>query len=446
MNVVEQAVWNNDQKDAKDRKSNVALAEQLGTSEASIRRARKRIAANATTNHNPNHSANKRQPQPQPSNLRIEGDKDGFEFSGLDSPNALDPGDKGAFAKIFDLAGLNEDEYSLDSDSFRFSTWQQSAFNDKTGARDLVQLYSYKGRFTRNAAENDRLLAYEDLADVIRRYTPRTNSPRKPHSKPGTPVLCLSDLQIGKAMEHGGGTRETIAVVQQSVSAFIDQYCGGMVEAVLVDGGDMIENMFNTPTQAYTNDLDVAAQIRTARRLMLDTILRVLEHVERVTYVSIPSNHGQVRSGQKAQAGTVEADFGLEIGYQLEDAIALNPELAYRVTFVRPDALEETAVLHTSDTVLAFNHGHRMGAQTKHSDWWGKQDHGRMPGWDADILVTAHYHTLSVQQSGDARWIIGTSSPEPGSGWFALSTGKRSLRGCTAFLVDRGMWEQLAVV
>ena len=145
MNVVEQAVWDNDQKEVKDRKSNVALAEQLGTSETSIRRARKRIAANH------NHSANKPQPQPQPSNLRIEGDKDGFEFSGLDSPNALDPGDKGAFAKIFELAGLNDDEYSLDSDSFRFSTWQQSAFNDKTGASDIVQLYSYKGRFTLNA-------------------------------------------------------------------------------------------------------------------------------------------------------------------------------------------------------------------------------------------------------------------------------------------------------
>ena len=420
------AIIQNDGLPAEKRKSNVALAEEWGTSEASIRRARKRLKQNTTDNA---------------SKLTITGSKDEINFEGLISDNPIAPdADNSAFDRVFQLAGVNSDEFELVNDTFRFSTWQQSAFNPETKSRDTIQLYSYSGSFKR--IDPSRHLLYEDLAEIIGRWMP----PRSTTTYPAhVPVLNLSDLQIGKAMEEGGGTEETVERVRDAVQEFCASYLPAR-EAVLVDGGDIIENMFNTPSQPYTNDLDLAAQIRVARRLMLDAILTISKHVGTLYYVSIPSNHGQVRSGAKAQAGTVDADFGLEISYQLEDAITLNDDLAPRVQFVRPAPREETAVLKVANTKLAFNHGHRIGNQDKGGIWWGKQDHGRKPGWDADILVLAHYHTMYVRQSGNGRWVIGVASPEPGSGWFSLATGETSTKGCTAFTVQDGMWGNLRIL
>ena len=294
------------------------------------------------------------------------------------------------------------------------------------------------------------VLNYDDLAPLIANYTPPTPATTLATHNTHTEILNVSDCQIGKASERGGGTRETVERVLSATNSFVARCAESRPEAVvIVDGGDIIENMFNTPSQPYTNDLDVAAQIRTARRLMLEVLQLTAHLAPTCYYVSVPSNHGQVRSAQKDQAGTVDADFGLEIGYQLEDALSLAPADSplHNIEFVRPPSLDETATLTTSGTKLAFNHGHRAGATNKAREaWWAAQDHGRMPGWDADILVLAHYHHLYLQQSGDSRWLIGVSSPEPGSGYFALSNGQRSKRGLTAFAVQDGEWFDLAVL
>ena len=430
MDALCKAIEHNDGLPIEKRKSNVALAEEWGTSEASIRRARKRLKQTTSDND---------------SKLTITGSHDEICFDGLTTSNPIAPdADNSAFDRVFQLAGVKSDEFELVNDTFRFSTWQQSAFNPETKSRDTIQLYSYSGSFKR--IDQLKHLLYEDLSAIIERWIPPIARTHRGTTYPkNVPVLNLSDLQIGKAMEEGGGTEETVERVMDAVQAFCVGYLPAR-EAVLVDGGDIIENMFNTPSQVYTNDLDLTAQIRVARRLMLDAILEILKYVDTLHYVSIPSNHGQVRSGQKAQAGTVDADFGLEISYQLEDAITLNGDLVSRVQFVRPAPREETAVLKVAGTKLAFNHGHRIGSSDKGGVWWGKQDHGRKPGWDADILVLAHYHTMYVRQSGNGRWVIGVSSPEPGSGWFSLATGETSTKGCTAFTVCDGMWGDLRIL
>lgn len=305
-----------------------------------------------------------------------------------------------------------------------------------------------KVSYSPNKAALLEALSYDDLAPLIADYTPPATTPTT--SNAHTEILNVSDLQLGKAGERGGGTPETIERVLSATHAFVGRCAVSKPAAIaIVDGGDIIDNMFNTPSQAYTNDLDLSAQIRTARRLMLEVLELTAHLAPKVYYVSVPSNHGQVRSGLGDQAGTVDADFGLEIGYQLEDALSLAPQDSplHDIEFIRPPSLDETAVLNTSNTVLAFNHGHRAGATNKAREaWWAAQDHGRMPGWDADILVLAHYHHLYLQQSGDSRWLIGVSSPEPGSGYFALSNGQRSKRGLTAFAVQDGEWFDLAIL
>ena len=103
------AIIQNDELPAEKRKSNVALAEEWGTSEASIRRARKRLKQSVADNA---------------SKLTITGSKDEISFSGLISDNPIAPdADNSAFDRVFQLAGVNPDEFELVNDTFRFSTW-----------------------------------------------------------------------------------------------------------------------------------------------------------------------------------------------------------------------------------------------------------------------------------------------------------------------------------
>lgn len=300
----------------------------------------------------------------------------------------------------------------------------------------------YKVSWKPNAKALHEALAYDDIS-------PMFDEPvRMPPARGGdhAEVLNLSDLQIGKAHQRGGGTPETIAKFRKGLAAFVARCARTAPSAiVLVDGGDPIENIFNVPTQPYTNDLELSEQIRVFRKLYADAIRAVAPLAPTVYAVSVPSNHGAVRSGPKAQAGSTDADFGLDINYALEEVFE-GREGYEHVQFVRPAALEETATLEVAGTKLAFNHGHHSGGPHKQSLWWAKQDHGRRPGWDADIFVFAHYHTFNVGHSGDGRWIISVSSTDPGSDWFTNATGEAALQGMTAFSVQNGQWSDMAIL
>lgn len=258
-------------------------------------------------------------------------------------------------------------------------------------------------------------------------------------------VLNLADLQIGKTDIHGG-TPETIQRVINAVDKFVKIVRIRQPKSlVLVDNGDPIENCWNTPSQPFTNDLDVPAQIDTFRRLIVQVLKAVAPLCKDVYYVTVTSNHGQFRVGPKAQGGSVDADFGLSISRQLEDICAESPALKH-VKFIRPEPMHETAVLTVANTKLAFNHGHLSSGVNGHGNWWAKVDHGRLPGWDADILVVAHYHTLGLEQSGDGRWIIKVSSPDNGSQWFTAKSGESSVQGLTMFAVHDGQWSDLTIL
>lgn len=287
-------------------------------------------------------------------------------------------------------------------------------------------------------------MQYDDLKASMENWKPRLYHAVPKNTK--TAVLNAADLQIGKAMQRGGGTKETVARVKLSFERFAQYLIETSPERViLVDNGDGIENCFNVPAQLVTNDLPVPEQIRVFRRLMLEGIKILAPLTSELVYVSVPSNHGAARTGYKAPGGTVDADFGLEISYQLEDVVGESPYLQ-NVSFVRPYSLDETAVIETSRTKLAFHHGHQSSGPAGHGKWWQGLDHGRMAGWDADILVTAHFHSMRVEQSGNGRWILGVSSSDASSDWFTNRTGESALQGMTAFDVENGQWSNLRIL
>lgn len=292
-------------------------------------------------------------------------------------------------------------------------------------------------------------LRYNDLKEALDGWT------FDAHATPGrgggyTFLFAMSDLQIGKASQRLGGTPETLARIRHSISTSVDRlsrmHAADLPDEIIIwDGGDSVENHFNTGEQAFTNDLPLPEQIRVARRIFLEAIKAFAPYANKVTFISVPSNHGQSRVGFKTPGGNVDADFGLEISYQLEDAVRENVSLNH-VSFVRPEAMYETVDYETSGTKIALHHGHRSSSQKTHSRWWADQSHGRMPGWDADILFVAHYHNLGLTQSGNGRWIIETSSSDAGSDWFTNKSGERAKQGVTVVELRDGSWRNLDIV
>lgn len=292
-----------------------------------------------------------------------------------------------------------------------------------------------------------KIIPLDDLTDIIEAF--RKPKPRDTPPNEVTAFLCLSDLQIGKVDENGN-TVDTVTTVMDAVAQFVDDLLiSGTRHVVIVEGGDIIEGFCNTKAQAQTNDRSLTEQIRIARRVMLRAIILVAEVAEKVTFLSVPSNHAQVRDGigRNQAVNKPHDDFGLEISYQLEDALELNPAFD-NVRFVRPINEYEVSLNHTlvDGTNVGLTHGDVFGSPEKAGTWWAGQDHGRGPVSESDILIHGHYHNLSVRQSGNARWIIGMPTADNGSSWYSIKTGERSLRGVLAFNVYAGQWNDLRIL
>lgn len=258
-------------------------------------------------------------------------------------------------------------------------------------------------------------------------------------------VVCPSDPQIGKT-DWNGGTEETIQRMMESYFRAAE-FCAefGPAEIVIADLGDPIENINNTSSQRGTNDRSLTEQVRVARRVALEGIKLLAPLTPSLVYAAVPSNHGSVRLGPKSPENHVLDDYGIEIAEQLRDVVNNSDKLA-NVKVVIPEPHHESLSLETSGTVLGMAHGHQVNSPDGLGKWWAGQSHGRMPFATADIGLFGHWHSLRVQQSGDARWLFVSPAQENGSSWFTNKTGERSVTGMLSFTTCDGAWDNLRVL
>ncbi len=401
-------------------KSVPELARELQRSERHIRRLKQRVR------EAPNKSGT----------LTISGDQDEIKFSGLESTNPLTPGSAGAFVKIFELAGASPEDFELVQDTFKFSTWQQSKASED-GERDLVQLYSYKGTFRKR---NPHMLSLEDVEPYLE-CNDRCNNPSK-EPRTDTFVIALSDLQLGKYDERGG-TPETL----QRVSNILDQVesavreHGGYKEIILYDVGDIIEGFTNTTAQQQTNDLSLTDQLRTAQRVILNAIHRFAPLADKLTYVSVPSNHCQVRTatGNKNRSNSPDDDYGIMILDNIEMAMSLGTSHT-NVEFVRPTKWEEAVAIPTADgTVLGCVHGHQFNAPIRAGDWLADAALSGRAGMNTvDVLVFGHHHNFFMGVTGRGQQLIGCPTLDNGSAWFSNNRGSSTPPAMLTFELYKG--------
>jgi hypothetical protein len=289
----------------------------------------------------------------------------------------------------------------------------------------------------------DRISTAE-LVQRIEAFQP----PRNPefHETARSLVIVPTDLQLGKTDWHGG-TPDTLDQVLASFHKAAQVARDTKpAEIVMVDAGDIVENIYNTSSQLATNDTDLPHQVERAMHIMLTGIQLLSPLAPSFKYVAVSSNHGAHRIGQKAPAGDVHADYGIVIAKMLGRALQLNPDAFGHVKVVTPHPYMESLAFETSGSRVGVVHGHQASSADKLGEWWKGQSHGNMPTADARILIAGHWHSLRVQQSGDARWILVGPASDRGSSWFTNVRGESSASGMLSFLTADNAWSDLRIL
>lgn len=374
MSPLDEAIIANDSLPQRQRRTNQAIADEYGTSEAAVRRHRKAL---------------KRRSERQQQGTD--------EYFGVPTEAIT------ARGKTVRLA----------DGSYEKITW-------KPGAAERAEV---------------KRLAYDDIAPIFAEEpAPHADRPRK-----GTYVVVISDMQIGKT-DARGGTKETVKAVRSALGG-IALDAASYDEVILVDCGDSTENFTNTVSQAQTCDMGLVEQIRTAQGVLADAVRQLAQACPSVTYVAVPSNHCQVRTGigRSNRANIAADDYGLLIQSNIRMALEGRP--GYEgVGFVAPSPRLESLTVRAQDgTAMGVTHGHAAGSKSRVADWFRGQAFGCVAGMqDARVLLHGHWHSFSVQTVGDSRQIICAPTVDPGSSWFQNASGESSKPALLTFELGAG--------
>lgn len=367
MNPLDEAIIANDLLPEKDRKTNIDLAEEFGTSEASVRRHRRAL---------------KRK-------------KDG-------KPDLT----KDAFFEDLPIESITKRGKTI-----RLADGSYEKVEYKPGTVEMAEA---------------KRLSWDDLEPVFAEpYIAPTSALADRWEE--TPIVCMADYQVGKT-QGGGGTEDTVRLVRRAMGDIAHHLAGPKrwKRIILADVGDSTEGFWNVASQAQTNDLSLTDQIRTVQRLYAEAVKLLAPLCDSLVYVAVPSNHCAVRvgPGKNSRANAPDDDFGIMISKNIEDIVADREGLEH-VTFHRPEKWEEAVTVEAADgTHVGFTHGHLAGSQTKVPGWFRDLAFGHRSGLhDARILVHGHWHNFAVHQVGDARWVVSCPSADRGSDWWTNVSG-----------------------
>jgi hypothetical protein len=336
------------------------------------------------------------------------------------------------FSNILVEFGIDPEEFEIEG-SVRLSKWQVYDESWRT---------SYKFNIVRrNPASFDlpSLIAETKANTNLVEYARLLEPPLEKNTK-RTLVVPFSDLQAGKVGSRGDSEALVERVMEKKHRLHDYILKQGCSEAVFLDGGDVVESFENTAQQGFTNDLSIMQQLDLAGTLEQEFISLLASTHDKVTVGGVPSNHAAWRKG-KDILGRPSDDWGLFLLKQIQKAYKLAPEAYGHVEFTYPGEWEKGLCIPVQGLDIGLVHG-EDSSLAQMENWWAKQVHGASPIATADILITAHYHTLGLkpsgrsQKTGKQKYWIATPTLDNGSDWWANKSGSDSDPGLMAFVID----------
>lgn len=218
-----------------------------------------------------------------------------------------------------------------------------------------------------------------------------------PKGKPASREVMLvdtGDWQFSKVTPSYNS-----AVAEERVARFIDEAillgrARGVGDVILVCGGDMVEGLFNFPTQPYEIDALLFEQYTRVGRLLVKITKALLAEFHTVTVVPEWGNHGRIGSKRDAVVRSDNVDrMSYELARQLlED----EPRLTWQEC---PEDIQRLEVGNYRALVI---HGDEIGRNgfaspatiVQHVNRWrsGAYRVGGVP-WEFTDVYMHHYHT-----------------------------------------------------
>jgi hypothetical protein len=252
-------------------------------------------------------------------------------------------------------------------------------------------------------------------------------------------VVVLADVQAGKTA-HRGGTPELIVRLHET-RARLDKHLKATKpeHLVLAEAGDLFENFESGGNPMFTNDLSLSQQMDLAATEVYEFV-RLMCKYGHVDVMCVNSNHTAWRNG-KQNLGNPQDDLGIFVHQQVEK---LAKASGLDATWHYPAPYDESLTLNVRGTIVGMVHGNQF-SPGQAPLWWAKQQHGGQPVGAADILVTGHYHHLSVLPSGHnpytgrSKWWLQAPTLDGGSDWYRHRAGDDSDPGLLIFdITDNG--------
>lgn len=363
--------------------------------------------------------------QPAPKITTPPNFKPGIEFDGLEG-TATTEGfpEKPSFDDFLRERGYPPEEYEIVGTP-RTSQWQRY---------DGEWLTAYRFTFRKKQTEIDLPTLFSQAKKV------KIERPKQTTDK--ALVICPADLQVGKAQGSRGGTPELIQRVFASYDLIEQKMKAGKYERIyILDMGDIIESVSNSAmyNQLESNDLSPMQQYDVAAALMLDLVKRAAKYAP-VTYGSVASNHCQNRfKGQQVGRPGLD-DFGIVVLQQLR---RITTEVGLDVEYLVPHPQDEGFAFRYGINTIGAVHGHQASRPDGMKKWWSDSTFGNQWVQACDVLITAHFHHLRVEELGQrfdgagSKFWIQCPTSDAGSDWFRRRAGIDSTTGILTIELEK---------
>jgi predicted phosphodiesterase len=334
-------------------------------------------------------------------------------------------------------------EFELDPAKWRITGLRRSKWQRWDGE----WLESFRATFVPQTCTS--FVGAEELLDIVAKWKP-SNTSRKPQNALVSPVayvVVLSDTQVGKI--DGEGSEGIIKNVLHKTDLAVARLkelrkAGREIDTIYLPTlGDCIEGMNSQGGKhIWRTDLDLTAQIRVYRRLLLHMVKTFAPLADKVIVPCVPGNHDEAVRVGNSMATTYTDSFALDAASAVADALADHPDYKH-VSFVFPKYDTLSVTLDMAGTVVGLIHGHQC--RGKAVEWWKNMAHGQQDIGEATLLLSGHYHHLKIEQSGRKTWMQAPAL-DGGSQWFENSTGQAAPAGMLTLTVGQGRWDDAKIL
>ncbi len=206
-------------------------------------------------------------------------------------------------------------------------------------------------------------------------------------------------------------------------------------DCYIVLGGDMIEGLFNFPTQPYEIDATLFEQFVTVSNLLVEVTRRALTIYENVHVVAEWGNHGRLGSKRDAVPRHDNAD---RMTYELARQILISSGAK---NLVWEDCPEDIQRLEIGNYRALVIHGDEIGRGgfsslntiVNHVNRWRS---GSYPWYFRDVYV-GHYHTHYQQSLADgAGAVFGTGSTESDNRYASVGLASSAIPSQRLHFID----------